>query len=45
MLTNDELLKEIASERKYTFVATGMSTLEEIDHAVKFLRKQTALMS
>ena len=39
MLTNDELLKEIASERKYTFVATGMSTLEEIDHAVKFFEE------
>lgn len=35
MLTNDELLKEIASEGKYTFVATGMSTMEEIDHAVR----------
>lgn len=34
MLTNDELLEEIAKEGKYTFVATGMSTLEEIDHAV-----------
>lgn len=35
MLTNDELLEEIAKEGKYTFIATGMSTLEEIDHAVK----------
>ena len=34
MLTNDELLQEIASEGKYTFIATGMSTLDEIDHAV-----------
>ena len=39
MLTKDELLEEIASEGKYTFVATGMSTLEEIDHAVAILRK------
>lgn len=34
MLTNDELLTEIAKEGKDTFIATGMSTLEEIDHAV-----------
>lgn len=35
MLINDILLKEIAKEGKYTFIATGMSTLEEIDHAVE----------
>lgn len=35
MLTNDRLLEEIAKEGKYTFVATGMSTFEEIDHAVE----------
>ena len=34
MLTNDELLKEIASEGKYTFIATGMSTLDEVAHAI-----------
>lgn len=34
MLTNDELLREIAKENKYTFIATGMSSYEEIDHAV-----------
>lgn len=38
MLTNDELLKEVASEQKYTFIATGMSTYEEIDHAVEVFR-------
>lgn len=35
MLTNDELLREIASEGRYTFIATGMSTLDEIEHAVE----------
>ena len=35
MLTNIELLQEIAKEGKYTFISTGMSTLEEIDNAVK----------
>ncbi len=39
MLTNLELLEEMARERKYTFIATGMSTLEEIDHAVNIFEK------
>lgn len=39
MLTNTELLEEIAGEGKYTFIATGMSTLEEIDHAVEIFEK------
>ena len=38
MLTNDELLTEIAKEGKYTFIATGMSTYEEIDHAVEIFK-------
>lgn len=39
MLTNEELLNEIAEEKKYTFIATGMSTLEEIDKAVEIFEK------
>lgn len=39
MLTKDELLEEIAAEKKYTFIATGMSSYEEIDHAVEIFRK------
>ncbi len=39
MLTNDDLLREIAKERKYTFIATGMSTMDEIDRAVKIFKK------
>jgi len=38
MLTNIELLKEVASEKKYTFISTGMSTLDEIDFAVNLFR-------
>lgn len=38
MLVKDELLTEIAKEGKYTFIATGMSTYEEIDHAVDIFR-------
>ncbi len=39
MLTNDELLEEIAKEQRYTFIATGMSTFEEIDHALEIFEK------
>ncbi len=39
MLTNRELLEVIAKEGKKTFIATGMSTLEEIDTAVDVFRK------
>lgn len=40
MLTDDDFLYRVASENKYTFIATGMSTLEEIDHAVNIFRKK-----
>lgn len=39
MLPDDELLKKVAREGKYTFIATGMSTYEEIDHAVEIFRE------
>ena len=39
MLTNVELLKTVAEEKKHTFVSTGMSTMEEISDAVKIFRK------
>jgi N-acetylneuraminate synthase len=35
MLTHRELLKTIASEKRHTFISTGMSTLEQIDKAVQ----------
>lgn len=38
MLVNDELLEVIASEGRYTFISTGMSTMEEIDHAVSIFK-------
>lgn len=38
MLVREELLKEIASEGRYTFISTGMSSWEEIDHAVEIFR-------
>jgi N-acetylneuraminate synthase len=39
MLTNEELLETVAKEGRYTFIATGMSTYEEIDHAVEIFKK------
>lgn len=38
MLTNDELLNEVAGEGRYTFISTGMSTYAEIDRAVDIFR-------
>ncbi len=40
LLTNDEILNMVADEGKYTFIGTGMSTLDEIDHAVDVFRKK-----
>jgi N-acetylneuraminate synthase len=39
MLVHNELLKTIAEEKKYTFISTGMSTLKDIEKAVKIFRK------
>lgn len=39
MLGHKALLREIASERKRTFISTGMATLEEIDEVVNMFRK------
>lgn len=38
MLGHMELLKAIASEKKHTFISTGMSNLEEIDKAVEVFK-------
>jgi len=39
MLIHYELLKLIAEEKKYTFISTGMSTMKDIEKAVKIFRK------
>ncbi len=39
MIVYEELLEMIASEKKHTFVSTGMSTLDEIDNAVEIFKK------
>lgn len=39
MLVHHKLLQTIAEERKYTFISTGMSTMNDIENAVKVFRK------
>ena len=39
VLTNIPLLETVAEEKRYTFLATGMSTWEEIDTAVALFQK------
>jgi len=38
MLIHEKLLKTIAKEKKYTFISTGMSTMKEIEKAVKIFK-------
>ncbi len=38
MLVKEELLKLIAEEKKYTFIATGMSNYDEIDRAAEIFK-------
>lgn len=38
MLTHKELLQEIASEGKHTFISTGMSNMEQVKAAVEIFR-------
>tara|TARA_B110000014_G_scaffold185189_1_gene134101 strand:+ start:247 stop:1077 length:831 start_codon:yes stop_codon:yes gene_type:complete len=39
MLTNLELLKTIAEEKKHTFISTGMSEIEQIRSAIDIFKK------
>ena len=39
MIVHNELLKEIASEGKHTFISTGMTTYEDIQNAVDIFNK------
>lgn len=38
MIVYEGLLKEVASEKKYTFISTGMTPLEQIDRAVQIFK-------
>ena len=39
MLVHEKLLKIIAEEKKHTFISTGMSSMNDIEKAVKIFRK------
>jgi len=39
MIIHTKLLELIAQEKKYTFISTGMSTMKDIENAVKIFRK------
>jgi len=39
MIIHKELLQEIAKEKKYTFISTGMSEMKDIENAVKIFKK------
>jgi N-acetylneuraminate synthase len=38
MIVSQDLLHEVANEKKHTFISTGMSMLEDIDKAVKIFK-------
>jgi len=40
MIVYEELLKQVASERKHTFISTGMSRVADIDRAVEIFRER-----
>lgn len=40
LLTDLNLLRMVAKEKKYTFISTGMSTVEEIETAVNIFREE-----
>ena len=43
MIVYEDLLSEIASEGKHTFISTGMAKIEDIDKAVEIFEKKNAL--
>jgi len=43
MLTYEPLLQEVASEKKHTFISTGMSDVKNIDRAVQIFREADCL--
>lgn len=41
MLTNRDLLREVAERGKYTFISTGMSNMEDVDWAARYFISQS----
>ena len=40
MIVDKNLLENVAKEKKHTFISTGMSSIEDIDNAVKIFQTQ-----
>ena len=40
MIVYEDLLKEIASEKKHTFISTGMTEFDQIDRAVEIFKEE-----
>ena len=40
MIVDSNFLNEVAKQKKHTFISTGMSTIENIDNAIKNLLKE-----
>ena len=40
MIVYDELLKMVASEKRHTFISTGMSSIEDIENAVNIFKDE-----
>jgi N-acetylneuraminate synthase len=40
MIIDEQFLKEVAKQKKYTFISTGMSSYKEIDKAVEIFRNE-----
>ena len=45
MLTNTNLLKAVAKQKRFTFISTGMSNMKDIEKAVKIFRKNKCKFS
>jgi len=45
MLTNLELLKAVAKQKRFTLISTGMSKMEDVERAVKIFRKHNCKFS
>ena len=39
MIVDTNFLNEVAKRKKHTFISTGMSTIDDIESAVKILEK------
>ncbi|MBA7512821.1 N,N'-diacetyllegionaminic acid synthase [subsurface metagenome] len=40
MIVYEDLLKEVASEKKHTFISTGMTEVKQIDRAVEIFKNE-----